>query len=464
MAKTVQKYICQECGAVYPRTQGQCYHCGAWNSIVEEMEDRKERKNLTGFSSGKVDPTPISRIDTTDTDRIKTGIGEFDRVTGGGIVPGSLILIGGNPGIGKSTLLLSVSNSIARRYKKTVLYVSGEESPHQIKLRAKRMGIESDNLLIFPEIELSGILSQITILKPALVVIDSIQTMIHPGIESAPGSVSQVRECAGLLQQVCKKSGIPIVLVGHVTKSGAIAGPMVMEHIVDAVLFFEGENIRDFRILRALKNRFGSTQEIGVFTMEITGLKEVENPSKFFLSHHLREISGSVVVPVVEGTRTILVEIQALVTQSGFGMPARRATGVPVNRVSVLLAVLEKRARMLMGGSDVFVNVVGGVQVDEPAIDLGICLAIVSSLRDRPIPPATCVVGEIGLGGEVRRVSRAEERIRECLKMGFEKIVLPETNVTDNLKNNEIQLLKVNTLREAIGKSLTSSGQMQEND
>ncbi|MCD4784255.1 MAG: DNA repair protein RadA [Candidatus Eremiobacteraeota bacterium] len=457
MAGTGKKFICQECGAVYPRLQGQCYHCGAWNSVVEEIEEGRERKNLMGFSPGKIDPTPISGIETTDTDRMKTGIGEFDRVTGGGIVPGSLILIGGNPGIGKSTLLLSVSDSIARRHEKTVLYVTGEESLHQIKIRAKRMGIESDNLLVFPEIELSQILSQITTLKPALVVIDSIQTMIHPGIESAPGSVSQVRECAGLLQQVCKKSGIPIILVGHVTKSGAIAGPMVMEHIVDSVLFFEGENIRDFRILRALKNRFGSTQEIGVFTMEVAGLREVENPSEFFLSHHLRETSGSVVVPVVEGTRTILVEIQALVTKSGFGMPARRATGVPVNRVSVLLAVLEKRAGMLLGGSDVFVNVVGGVQVDEPAIDLGICLAVISSLRDRPMPPATCVVGEIGLGGEVRGISRVENRIRECLKMGFEKIVLPETNVTENLRKNEIQLLKVNTLREAISKSLTSS-------
>jgi len=331
-----------------------------------------------------------------------------------------------------------------------VLYVTGEESLQQIKLRADRLEVKSQNLLILSEIDMTRIIEIISREKPSLVVIDSIQTMVHPGLESAPGSVSQVRECAGLFQRICKGSGIPMILVGHVTKSGAIAGPMVLEHIVDAVLFFEGESIRDFRILRALKNRFGSTQEIGVFSMELKGLRGIVNPSEFFLTHHSREISGSVVVPVIEGTRTILIEIQALVTRSGFGMPARRANGVSVNRIAVLLAVLEKRARMLLGGSDVFVNVVGGVQVEEPAVDLGIALAVASSVRDRPMPSGTCAVGEIGLGGEIRGVSRIEERVRETAKMGFKKIILPNVNITDNLKDIGVEIIGADKLREAL--------------
>ena len=454
MQKQKTKFICQECGVVFPKFQGQCHHCGSWNSIAEEID--QPIVSISHSSGAKGKPVPVPLIEAIDEDRIKTGIGEFDRVTGGGIVPGSLVLIGGSPGIGKSTLLLSVSENVAKTSARPVLYISGEESLQQIKLRADRLAVNSPNLMILPELDMTAILENISTIKPSLVIIDSIQTMVHPSIESAPGSVSQVRECAGLLQRACKSSGIPILLVGHITKSGAIAGPMVLEHIVDTVLFFEGENIRDFRILRALKNRFGSTQEIGVFTMEARGLIGVDNPSEFFLEHHSIEISGSIVVPVIEGSRTILIEIQALVTQSGFGVPARRSTGVPINRVSVLMAVLEKRARMMLGACDVFINVVGGVQVDEPAADLGIALAVASSLRDKPITAGTCTVGEIGLGGELRGVSRMEERIREAVKMGFKRIIIPEVNVTDNLKGFDIEIIRAGELKKAIAIGLSS--------
>lgn len=453
MPKAKSHFICQECGAVYPKYQGQCYHCGGWNTIVEEVEAPAGSK-IAGISFGDSLPTPVPEIKAIEANRLRTGIGEFDRVTGGGLVPGSLVLIGGTPGIGKSTLLLSVSHNIAEKYDGKVLYVSGEESPQQIKMRADRLGVTSEKLLILPEIEMDTILGYIIRYEPSVVIIDSIQTMVHSAVESAPGSVSQVRECAGLLQRVCKKSGIPVILVGHVTKSGAIAGPMVLEHIVDTVLFFEGENIRDFRILRTRKNRFGSTQEIGVFAMESTGLRGIDNPSEFFISRNSLDISGSVVVPVIEGTRTILVEIQALVSQSGFGMPARRTTGVPVNRLTVLLAVLEKRARLLLGGTDVFINVVGGVQVDEPAVDLGVVMAIVSGMRDRPMPPHTCVVGEVGLGGELRGVSRIEERIREAAKMGFKKIILPQVNITERLSFPDMELTGAEHIKEALARGL----------
>ncbi|MCE1245610.1 MAG: DNA repair protein RadA [Firmicutes bacterium] len=447
MSKIKTRFICQNCGAVFARIQGQCHHCGEWNSIVEEI-DTPQAVNGSAVSTGE-EPVPINQIEMMDSRRIKTGIGEFDRVTGGGIVPASIILVGGTPGIGKSTLLLSVADRICRSSSQSVLYVSGEESPRQIKLRAGRMGIDSSNLLVLSEIEINRIINTMGKHKPALVIIDSIQTMMHPDIQSAPGSVAQVRECAGMLQRVSKKTGIPVIVVGHVTKSGSIAGPMVLEHIVDAVLFFEGENIRDFRILRTLKNRFGSTQEIGVFSMETAGLKEVLNPSELFLSHHSFEIPGSVVVPIIEGTRTILIEIQALVAQTGFGLPARRAAGVPVNRVSVLLAVLEKRARLLLGSSDVYINVVGGVDVDEPAVDLGIALAVTSSLRDRPMPADTCAVGEIGLGGELRGITRIEERIREAEKMGFKKILIPSVNMSDKYNELGLEVIGVDNVADA---------------
>jgi DNA repair protein RadA/Sms len=321
-------------------------------------------------------------------------------------------------------------------------------------MRAERLGTGSGNLLVLPEIDLKRILSLLEEIKPALVVVDSIQTMLDPGLEAPPGSVSQVRECTGLLQRYCKLRGVPVILVGHITRAGNIAGPMVLEHIVDAVLYFEGEMVRDFRILRALKNRFGSTREMGVFAMESSGLRGIDNPSEFFLSHHDSAIPGSVVVPVLEGSRTLLIEVQALVTQSGFGMPARRAEGLSANRLTLLLAVMEKRARLLLGGSDVFVNVVGGVQVDEPAADLGVVLAVASSLKDRPLPPRCCVMGEVGLGGEVRGVSRFRERIQEAARMGFERIILPAANCDSLPDTPGVRATGVDSLKEALEQAL----------
>ncbi|MFP4496707.1 MAG: DNA repair protein RadA [Vulcanimicrobiota bacterium] len=446
--KLKTNFVCQECGAVYARHQGQCYHCNAWNTIIEEIIDTKEiQPGLSLPSDSK--PMALNQISLEQVERITTGITEFDRVAGGGIVPGSLILIGGSPGIGKSTLLLSAADMIASQSKK-VLYVTGEESLQQIKIRSDRLRIEQGSLFIMAEIDLNKITSSIIEEKPQLVIIDSIQTMMQPAIESAPGSVSQVRECAGVLQRFCKNLDIPIIVVGHITKSGGIAGPMVLEHIVDAVFLFEGENTRDFRILRALKNRFGSTQEIGVFVMESRGLRGVENPSEFFLTHRENEVSGTVICPITEGSRPLLIEVQALVSQSGYGLPARRSEGFSTNRLTLLLAVLEKRGKLSLGGSDVFINMVGGVNVDEPGADLAIILAITSSLRDKPIPPKTVIVGEVGLGGEIRGVNRIEERIGEASRMGFEQIILPSVNITQNLVNKNMELIPVEDLSEAI--------------
>jgi DNA repair protein RadA/Sms len=452
MVKLKTKFICQECGAVYPRQQGQCYHCNNWGTIVEEVEEPVT--SLPGAArTGGIKPTPITDVIYEETARIKSGLAEFDRVTGGGIVPGSLVLIGGSPGIGKSTLLLSAADRIASAQSGKVLYVTGEESLQQIKMRADRMGVKSTDLIVLSEVDMGRILTVITETSPSLVVIDSIQTMIHPGVESAPGSVSQVRECTAILQRTSKSSGIPMVIVGHITRAGNIAGPMVLEHIVDAVLYFEGESIRDYRILRALKNRFGSTHEIGVFMMENTGLRGVENPSEFFLSQMTDGISGSVVVPVLEGTRTLLVEVQGLVSPSNFGVPARRAEGVSSNRLTLLLAVLEKRTRLLLGSSDVFVNVVGGVRIDEPAVDLGITLAIASSFKEKALASGTCAIGEVGLGGEIRGITRVEDRIREAARMGFKRIILPTVSIPENLKNSNIKLVGVDTLSEAVRKA-----------
>ena len=455
MSKIKSRYVCQECGAVYHRPMGKCVHCENWGSIVEEVEETLHQGSTLSVTPGKA--TPLPEITCQEEERLRCGISEFDRVTGGGLVPGSLVLIGGSPGIGKSTLLLSVADSIARDSSQKVVYVTGEESLEQIKMRASRMKINSENLLVLPEIDLKNVLTQVEELDPGLVIIDSIQTMLDREMESYPGSVSQVRGCTGLLQRYCKTRAVPVVVVGHITRAGSIAGPMVLEHMVDAVLYFEGERVRDFRILRALKNRFGSTREIGVFSMESTGLVAIENPSEFFLSQHLSNIPGSVVVPVLEGSRTLLIEIQALVTQSGFGNPARRAEGLSANRLALMLAVMEKRARMLLGGSDVFINVVGGVVVDEPAGDLGVVMAVASSLRDRPLPEGCAVMGEVGLGGEVRGVSRAPERIAEAARMGFKTIILPKSNVTGQAKSEKIEIVGVNTISEAPGSGITQN-------
>jgi len=394
-------------------------------------------------------PTPIDAIEVVGEHRLRTGIGEFDRVLGGGVVPGSVVLIGGDPGIGKTTLLLQALPRFVSSGER-VLYVSGEESPRQMKMRGERLGIHSSSLYILAETSLEEILKAVQDLQPAAIVVDSIQTVYTDQITSAPGSISQVQEVAAQLMRFAKGSGVPVFLIGHVTKEGAIAGPRLLEHIVDTVLYFEGEKGHTYRILRAVKNRFGSTNEIGVFEMKDTGLDEVGNPSELFLAERPQQSTGSVVVSSLEGSRPILVELQALVSPTGYAMPKRMANGVESNRVSLLLAVMEKRLGLHLAGQDVYVNVVGGMKIDEPAIDLGIVLAVTSSLRESPIDHATVVLGEMGLGGEVRAISQAELRIREAAKMGFKRCLLPERNLAKLDPVEGIELVGVHEVGEAL--------------
>ena len=394
-------------------------------------------------------PQPVTDVSTSEERRITTGIGEFDRVLGGGVVSGSLVLIGGDPGIGKSTLLLQAGHAIGERAG-TVLYVSGEESVRQIKLRADRVKVASERLLLLSETNVDSILNQLCHIRPAAAVIDSIQTTFSPHLESAPGSVSQVRECASRLMHAAKREGISILLIGHVTKEGAIAGPRVLEHIVDTVLYFEGERHHSFRILRTVKNRFGSTNEIGVFEMREEGLVEVGNPSELFLAERPEHVSGSVVVCSVEGTRPLLVELQALVSPTNFGLPQRVAAGIDHRRLSLLLAVLEKRAGLRLGNHDVFMNVAGGVRIDEPAVDLGMVVSVASSLRDVPVGSAVVAVGEVGLGGEVRAVSHIEKRIGEAAKMGFSRCVCSKRNLKGLKTVGDIEISGVHTVSEAL--------------
>jgi len=383
--------------------------------------------------------TPLDEIEMVGEHRIETGIGEFDRVLGGGVVPGSVVLIGGDPGIGKTTLLLQALPRLAAK-DDHVLYVSGEESPRQIKMRSQRLGIESIGLLILAETSLQEILKAVQELTPTAIVVDSIQTVYTDELTSAPGSISQVQEVAGKLMWLAKRTGVPVFIIGHVTKEGAIAGPRLLEHIVDTVLYFEGDKGHAYRILRAVKNRFGSTNEIGVFEMKDSGLEEVANPSELFLAERPQKSTGSVVVSSLEGSRPILVELQALVSPTSYAMPKRMANGVELNRVSLLLAVMEKRLGMHLSGQDVYINVVGGMTIDEPAIDLGIVAAVTSSLRERPIDRQTIVFGEVGLGGEVRAISQAELRLKEAVKMGFRRCLLPERNLAklDPVKGVEL--------------------------
>jgi len=393
-------------------------------------------------------PEPITEIVRSSEDRFSTGMGELDRVLGGGVVAGSMVLIGGDPGIGKSTLLLQAFQQIGRDHP--VLYVSGEESPHQIKMRGERLGVGSKNLLILSETAVEEILKAAQSIRPKAIVIDSIQTVYTAQISSAPGSVSQIRESAAQLMIHAKQTNSPTFLVGHVTKDGSIAGPRVLEHMVDTVLYFEGDKGHPYRILRAVKNRFGSTNEIGVFEMKSLGLEEVSNPSELFLSERPSNVAGSVVVSSIEGTRPILVELQALVTPTRFGMPRRMAIGVDSNRVSLLLAVLEKRAGLELQGQDVFINVVGGMQIDEPAVDLGIVAAIASGLRERPLDPKILILGEVGLGGEVRAVHQAEVRLREAAKMGFKQCLLPERNRARLGSVDGIEPMGIGNIRQAL--------------
>lgn len=429
MAKSKSKFVCQSCGYVSIKWLGKCPGCQEWDTFVEELEAPKTaHKNESKTISTSSKPQKLSDITFENEDRTKTNISELDRVLGGGIVKGSLVLVGGDPGIGKSTLLLQVADLIARQNKK-VLYVSGEESIKQTKLRADRLKAGSDNLLIVAENNLDRILAHIDQVKPDLLVTDSIQTVYHPEVTSAPGSVSQVREATGILMRVAKGMGIATFIVGHVTKSGSIAGPKVLEHMVDTVLYFEGEKHNVYRILRAVKNRFGSTNEIGIFEMSNRGLIEVQNPSNLFLSNRPEEAPGSVVIAAMEGSRPVLIELQALVSQSSFGNPRRMANGVDYNRVIMLMAVLEKRVGMMISDQDGYVNVVGGMSLDEPAADLAIITAIASSFRNKSIDPETMIFGEVGLTGEIRSVSHAQNRLIESSKMGFKKCVLPKGNM-----------------------------------
>jgi DNA repair protein RadA/Sms len=425
MGKPKTRYVCQQCGAASPKWLGRCPECNEWDTMIEESTVPPAEQRRPSLL--RAHPEPITKVQVSPEPRILSGLSEFDRVLGGGAVLGSAVLIGGDPGIGKSTLLLQVCASVAAQGRR-VLYVSSEESVAQTKLRAQRLEVASDNVLVVAETNLEQILGHIEAAQAQFVVVDSIQMVYAPDFPSAPGTVTQVRECGAELIYLAKRTGVTVFLIGHVTKEGAIAGPRVLEHLVDTVLYFEGERFHAFRILRAVKNRFGSTNEIGVFEMREAGLVPVENPSGFFLSQRSRQGSGSVVVPCIEGTRAFLVEVQALLSRANFGVPERKVSGADYNRVCMLLAVLEKRAGLMLGGQDAFVNIVGGVQVDEPAADLGIALAMASSFRDKRLPDDLVALGEVGLAGEVRGVGKIEARLKEAQKLGFRRVLLPRDN------------------------------------
>lgn len=447
MAKEKTFYQCQACGHSTPRWMGKCPDCGQWNTLAEERAVRDKRPPIPGMPGVEPSgPQPLNQIQPESTERSPSGFGELDRVLGGGIVPGSVVLIGGDPGIGKSTLLLQA----AARFKGTVLYVSGEESPEQIKIRADRMGIYSENILLLPETGMTPIFNHTAKASPAAIVIDSIQTMHDESLESAPGSVSQVRECAAKLMFFAKRSGVPVFIIGHVTKEGAIAGPRVLEHIVDTVLYFEGDRGHPYRILRTVKNRFGSTNEIGVFEMADSGLREIANPSELFLSERPEGVAGSVVVSSIEGTRPLLVELQALVSQSGFGVPRRTSIGIDFQRVNLLVAVLEKLGGLQLGGMDIFTNVVGGLKLVEPAVDLGVVLAVTSSLREVPVGKEMLVFGEVGLSGEIRAVSQADTRLKEASKIGFTRAIIPHSNAERLTETFGMDVTGVRNISEAL--------------
>jgi DNA repair protein RadA/Sms len=424
MAKNKTIYSCTECGGSSPKWQGQCPACNAWNTLVESIAEKPGNHRFESLA-----PTArllnLSEIEARETDRILTGIGEFDRALGGGLVPGGVVLIGGDPGIGKSTLLLQAQAQLSATHK--VLYVSGEESGEQVALRARRLNLDTRSLQLMAEINLERILSTLQAEKPQVAVIDSIQTLWSDQLSSAPGSVAQVRECAAQLTRLAKQTGITVILVGHVTKEGALAGPRVLEHIVDTVLYFEGDTHSSFRLVRAVKNRFGAVNELGVFAMTETGLKGVSNPSALFLSQHGQEVAGSCVMVTQEGTRPLLVEIQALV-DTAHGNPRRLTVGLDAQRLAMLLAVLHRHAGIVCFDQDVFVNAVGGVKIGEPAGDLAVLLAITSSLKNKPLPEKFIVFGEVGLAGEIRPAPRGQERLKEAAKLGFTRALIPEAN------------------------------------
>ena len=452
-AKNKIVYICSNCGFESAKWAGKCPDCGEWNTMEESVKTAVSAKSAaSGYSSSAstllTRPLAISEIDTKDEHRYHTGLSELDRVLGGGLVKGSLVLISGDPGIGKSTLLLQMCRNLSLK-KQHILYVSGEESLRQIKMRAMRIGDFSDTLELFCETNLNRIEEVIQQKKPQIVIIDSIQTMYNEAVSAAPGSVSQVRESTGVLLRLAKGLGISIFIVGHVTKEGTVAGPRVLEHMVDTVLYFEGDRHASYRILRGVKNRFGSTDEIGVFEMRQEGLTEVLNPSEFMLNGRPAGASGSVVSCSMEGTRPMLTEIQALVCHSNFGIPRRQTTGTDFNRVNLLMAVLEKRLGMQIGGCDAYVNLAGGIRITEPAIDLGIVMAIMSSFKNSPVPEGVVAFGEVGLSGEVRAVSMAEQRVREAQKLGFTTCILPQVCLEKMPKISGIRLVGVRSVADA---------------
>ncbi|KIS03793.1 DNA repair protein RadA [Paucilactobacillus wasatchensis] len=454
MAKVKTQFVCQNCGYSSPRFLGRCPNCGEWNTLVEEkVQSSVDRKSRVSMNGTTVKPTKIGEIKMGQTPRVKTNMRELNRVLGGGIVPGSLILIGGDPGIGKSTLLLQVSGQL-NQTGGSVLYVSGEESATQIKMRADRLHVAGDQFYVYPETDMSSIRATIEELKPDYVVIDSVQTMSEPDVASAIGSVAQIREVTAELMQIGKTNNITIFIVGHVTKGGAIAGPKILEHMVDTVLYFEGDLHHTYRILRSQKNRFGSTNELGIFEMRENGLQEVANPSEIFLEERLKDATGSAVVVSMEGTRPILVEIQALITPTVFGNAQRTATGLNRNRVSLLMAVLEKRANLMLQNQDAYLKAAGGVKLDEPAIDLTISVSIASSYRDKGTQPTDAFVGEVGLTGEIRRVNRIEQRVAEAQKLGFKRIFIPKNNLQGWTPPTGIKVIGVATLGEALKKAL----------
>ena len=448
--KNVTVYFCQSCGYESSKWMGQCPGCKEWNTFVEEVVEKKTAGKLKSVAGGnqELKSYKLSEIDMQEKERMKTRFPELDRVLGGGVVPGSMILVGGDPGIGKSTLLLQVCRNLSDTM--SVLYVSGEESLQQIKMRAERIGTFSDNLQLLCETNLERVEQVIERQKPNVVIIDSIQTMYNDEVSSAPGSVSQVRESTGRLMQIAKGMGITVFIVGHVTKEGVVAGPRVLEHMVDTVLYFEGDRHASYRILRGVKNRFGSTNEIGVFEMCEEGLREVANPSEFMLNGKPEGASGSVVACSMEGTRPVLLEVQALVCHSSFGIPRRTAAGTDLNRVNLLMAVLEKRAGLSLSNCDAYVNIAGGIRMSEPAIDLGIVMAIASSYKDKAIDEKTICFGEVGLSGEVRAVNMAQQRVAEARKLGFDTCILPKVCISGLTDTKGIKIIGVENIQEAI--------------
>ena len=448
MAKTNTVFVCNECGYESAKWMGKCPACNSWNSFFEQKIEKSTKGKIEKNVNNK--PQALNTYKGQENERIKTGFEELDRVLGGGLVKGSLILLGGEPGIGKSTLILQICNKINAEGK--VLYVSGEESAEQIKLRADRLNIQNDDIMFLGETDIDIVNREIMEMQPKLVIIDSIQTMYSEELSAAAGSVSQVREITAQIMKVCKQNAITTIIIGHVTKEGNIAGPRVLEHMVDTVLYIEGERYFSYRILRGVKNRFGSTNEIGMFEMRQEGMCEIENPSEILISEREDNPAGSCIVASMEGTRPLLVELQALTTQSVFGFPKRTANGIDFNRLALLIAVLEKKAKLMLGTQDVYLNVVGGIKINEPAIDLGIIMVVASSFKNKPIPKDVVIMGEVGLTGEVRRISMIEKRIKEAEKLGFKTCIIPENNLKNLKEKYSIKLIGVSNISEAINK------------